>query len=114
MSYCQLPPEAWNVIGKMSQLTRLSLDHSNVTDTFMSSLNNLHHLQSLNLAHTQVSGQGLGQLLGLLDLKTLYLYKTAVKNEDFMHLKAVFPKTALDTGGYGLPFLETDTARVDG
>jgi hypothetical protein len=52
------------------------------------------------------------QLRGLPDLQAIYLYKTFINSSEWPQLKNNFPKVTLDTGGYNVPFLETDTMIV--
>jgi hypothetical protein len=42
-------------------------------------------------------------------LRHLYLYKSGVAAPRYEQLKQVFPKTLIDTGGYSLPYLPSDT-----
>jgi hypothetical protein len=42
----------------------------------------------------------------------MYVYGTGVSAEDTTRLKNVFPKTVIETGGYLLPLLASDTAKV--
>jgi mono/diheme cytochrome c family protein/uncharacterized membrane protein len=112
MSGCQISEASWRTIGQLSNLRRLSLDHSSVSDSAMLVLKNLEHLESLNLSNTQVSEKGLQHIAGLQHLQTIFLHKTLAATSDWASLQALFPQTTLDTGGYSLPFLATDTARI--
>ena len=112
MNSCQTPEMAWHTVGKLINLTRLSLDHSSINDTALLPLKNLQQLQYLNLSNTTISEKGLRQLEGIKHLKSIFLYKTATTSADFPGLQSIFPLTKLDTGNYVLPFLETDTARL--
>jgi hypothetical protein len=59
-----------------------------------------------------VTAQGMLQLKSLPKLQAIYLYKTFISSSDWPLLKSNFPKVTLDTGGYQVPFLETDTMIV--
>jgi hypothetical protein len=48
----------------------------------------------------------------LKNLQSLYVYGTGVQQEDMARLKKVLPKTAIETGGYSIPILESDTTKV--
>lgn len=100
------------VVSRLEMLTRLSLERTAITDNGIGVLKNLSHLQYLNLLGTKVSAVGLMKLKGLNKLSQLYLYKTAVSNADFAQLKKIFPKVTIDTGGYKLQFLESDTTEL--
>jgi hypothetical protein len=96
-------------IAKLSSLTRLFLDKTLVSDKGMAQLKNLTQLQYLNLVGTKVTIKGLEQLKELKSLQQLYLYQTAIAGNDWNNLKKVFPKTMIDSGGYKVQLLESDT-----
>lgn len=99
-------------IAGLQKLTRLSLERTAVSDKGIVGLKNLHNLQYLNLIGTRVSYTGLEQLKDLSQLNQLYLYNTAVSKKDFPGLKKLFPKSVIDTGGYKLQFIESDTVEL--
>ncbi len=99
-------------IGSFNNLTRLFLDRTNITDKNIVHLNNLSQLQYLNLSGTAVTANGLSTLKGLTNLKNLFLYKTNIAKEGLSALKKDFSKVAIDTGGYQVEFLATDTMEV--
>ena len=49
---------------------------------------------------------------GLKNLRQLYLYQTSIDAEGFGNLKKIFPAAVIDTGGYTMQFLPTDTMIV--
>lgn len=112
LSGCKIPENAWQNLGKLVNLTRLDLANSSVSDTALAQLKGLTALQKLNLANTQTSAEGLTLLSGLAHLRNIFLYKTKVSGSDWEMLQTNFPHTKIDTGGYALPFLETDTLRL--
>ncbi len=99
-------------IAQLVNLTRLQLDNTLITDKGFTTLRSLINLQYLNLVGTKVTGNGIMQLKGLTKLQAIYIYKTFISSSDWSMLKNNFPKVTLDTGGYQLPFLETDTMVV--
>lgn len=98
-----------SVVGNLLALTRLSLSKTNVTDKELSCLNSLPHLQYLNLAFTNVTAAGLNKLNALKNLKELYLYQTGINGDGLSTLKKIFPGMMIDTGGYNVEFMATDT-----
>jgi len=46
------------------------------------------------------------------NLRSIYLYQSAVDKTEWPALKKIFPKTILDSGGYTVPTLVTDTTQV--
>jgi uncharacterized membrane protein len=103
---------ALNIIAQCDHLTRLQLNHTSITDAGLSQLNTLKELRYLNLVGTKVSAEGLLQLKGLDKLQSIYCYQTAVRAADYTKLQKAFPGVQIDTGGYKVPLLETDTTEV--
>ena len=99
-------------IARITNLTLLQLNNTKVTDKGLASLNKLDNLQSLNLVGTKVTAQGILQLGSLMSLQSIYLYRTKVSRTDWLQLKKAFPKALLDTGGYRVPLLPSDTTEV--
>lgn len=99
-------------IGELTSLTRLQLDNTQITDKGLALLQPLINLQYLNLVGTKITSQGLVQLKGFRNLQAIYLYKTFINPSEWPRLKNNFPEVTLDTGGYQVPFLETDTLIV--
>ncbi len=103
---------ALNTIADCKELTTLQLNNTEITDKGLASLKSLHNLQSLNLVRTKVTAQGVMQLQSLKKLQTLFIFQTAVARNEWDKLKTAFPKTMIDSGGYQLQFIETDTMLV--
>jgi mono/diheme cytochrome c family protein/uncharacterized membrane protein len=112
LSYKKISDTMLVTIGQLTNLTRLQLDNTTITDKGLEPLRSLADLQYLNLVGTKVTTQGLIQLKDLQRLQAIYLYKTFINSSDWPTLKNNFPKVTLDTGGYRVPFLETDTMIV--
>jgi hypothetical protein len=94
------------------QLIGLRLDHTGIGDSALAVVGQCTALRVLNLVGTQVTAAGVEGLRELPKLRALYLYKTKVGSGDWAVLKKAFPKVAIDSGGYSLPALESDTAVV--
>ena len=103
---------ALKIVGQCTNLTFLQLNNTCVTDAGLPYLKSLENLQSLNLVGTVISAKGLIFLEPLKKLTSIYLYQTSVNRNDIAGLKTRFPKAVLDTGGYKLPFLVSDTTFV--
>ena len=99
-------------IAQLSNLTRLQLDNTLITDQGFPSLRSLIDLQYLNLVGTKGTGNGIMRLKGLTKLQAIYIYKTFITAAEWPTLKSNFPYVTLDTGGYYVPILETDTTIV--
>jgi mono/diheme cytochrome c family protein/uncharacterized membrane protein len=97
------------IIGKCSQLLFLQLHNTKITDNGMSFLGSLQNLRSLNIVGTNISAKGVQSLKKLTLLQSVYLYHSKVTSADWPALKKIFSNTMLDTGGYALQKLITDT-----
>ncbi|MBX2913988.1 MAG: hypothetical protein KF856_01820 [Cyclobacteriaceae bacterium] len=98
-----------NQVAQLTQLTKLSLERTAITDVALTTLNSLKQLQYLNLNQTKVTATGIKFLRELKDLHSLYIYGTEVKATDLADLQQVFPNTKVEIGNYVVPTLETDT-----
>ena len=96
-------------VGQCAALTVLHLNDTRVRDKGLIALRSLHGLRLLNLVGTGVTAAGVVALDSLKRLESIYLYRTAVTSGDWASLKRHFPKTVLDSGGYGVPFAARDT-----
>jgi len=99
-------------ITQLVNLTRLQLDNTLITDQGLATLRSLINLQYLNLVGTKVTANGIMQLKGLPKLQAIYIYKTFITAAEWPALKSNFRNVTLDTGGYYVPILETDTTIV--
>jgi mono/diheme cytochrome c family protein len=107
-----LDDEALKAIGQCTQLIRLRLDHASLGAETLKPLKNLENLRYLNLVGTSVTAEDILELKGLKNLKELYVFQTKVDRAGWGSLTHVFPQTKIDTGGYKVPLLSTDTQIV--
>lgn len=112
MSSTNSRDEHLHIIGQMKSLTRLYLDKTQVTDRGIAAINGLSLLQYLNISFTNVNISGLEKLGLLKKLKQLYVYKTSLTAMDVVRLNKIFPLAQIDTGGYHLQKIPTDTMLV--
>jgi uncharacterized membrane protein len=99
-------------VGQCQEITFLDLKHTGITDRGIAKLLPLVNLQSLNLVGTAVTGAGVLSLKSLHKLRSLYLYQSAVARPDWLKITQGLPGVQLDSGGYQVPFLATDTMIV--
>ena len=99
-------------VALFTNLARLDLSYTKITVAGVKSIKNLTGLQQLNLVGTPVSAQALLSLKDIKTISSIYLYKTGITANDIATLKNSFPKTILDTGGYQVPTLASDTAML--
>ena len=109
ISGVQLNETEWSTIASLTSLTKLSAEHSNISDQNLIQIAALKNLRYLNLVDTKVTAKGLMQLKGTTCLANIYLGSTAISQLDYSKLKIAFPKVFIDTGGYKLEFIATDT-----
>jgi hypothetical protein len=108
----QLTESSWKTIATLTNLRRLSAEHSNITDNDLTKLNSLNQLQYLNLVDTKITLNGLLQLKANSHISNIYISRTGIGLQDFLTLKNAFPKAVIDTGGYNVPFIATDTQQL--
>lgn len=96
-------------ISGLTALRRLYLDRTTITDTGIAYINSLDKLRYLNLVGTGVSFEGLKKLTGLKSIQSVFLYQSQVKSADYIEITKIFPEATIDTGGYIVPILESDT-----
>ena len=111
LSDTKISDSALALVSQCSNLRILQLNNTAITDRGLLRLRTLDSLQSLSLAGTDVSANGLKNLQKIKSLREIYLYQTKAV-ADYTTLRRLFPKTAIDTGGYTISFLATDTTIV--
>ena len=101
------------LIGELGRLRRLNLQYTPVSDEGLASLSPLGELQYLNLAGTRVSDKGLIHISKLKGLRQLFVYQTDVSASGIQGAITALPDVEIDTGGYVLPKLITDSVIVE-
>jgi mono/diheme cytochrome c family protein/uncharacterized membrane protein len=99
-------------IGRLKIISRLNLTDTKISDKGIAELAGLSNLRYINLTGTQVSAKGLLALAGLKNLKSIYLYRSNVTRSDWPALQKTFSGAVLDSGGYIVPTLATDTTKI--
>ena len=112
LSGTNITDEGLKTITKCNNLIKLFLDGTPITDSCLQNLTALTNLRYLNLVNTKVTAKGIMQLKTMPKLASIYLYKTTVTKKDWLALQQAFPKARLDSGGYIVPTLVTDTTLV--
>lgn len=79
---------AMKIVGQFSNLTRLRLQNSNVSDALLSHLTQLPNLASLNLFGTGVSDEAIEFLIPIKSLKKIYLMGTLISQSGVEQLKS--------------------------
>lgn len=112
MGNTNLSDTGLSIIATFEKVTRLSIENTPVTDKGIIMLRSLKNLIYLNLVGTKVTAAGVTVLKELPKLNSIYLYQTNVAKTDYATLQKIFPKTMIDTGGYKVMELPTDTIIV--
>jgi Leucine-rich repeat (LRR) protein len=94
LSYGNLSDASWKIVGECTNLTRLSIEHTNITDKQLENLYNLKQLQYLNLVGTKVTVHGVKELKRLEQIENIYLGQTQLRREDFAFLQKSFSQSA--------------------
>lgn len=100
------------MLSDFPNITRLYLDDTRITNTGLKYLDKLSHLKYLNIVGTAAGKEGVLALKNLPNLRYLYVYKTSIQPADWELLKKNFPKLSIDSGGYKVPVLVSDTTEV--
>lgn len=101
------------VVGELTTLRRLNLQGTSVTDKGVAAISSLPGLQYLNLAGTHISDNGLKHLSTVKSLRTLFVYQTDITKAGIRETQVLLPDVKIDTGGYALPRLLTDSVIVE-
>ena len=109
----KIDDQALSSIGDCTNLTMLYLNNTSITDKGLSVLKGLDSLQLLSIVGTRTTAAGIAQLTSLKKLHSIYAYETGVKENDVVALRKSFPKTMINIGGYTIPFLASDTTKVE-
>lgn len=107
LSGTKISNHALQVIAQMPNLTRLTLNDTQIDD--LTALSNLTELRYLNLVDTKVSLESLNTLRNLKFLQQIYLFNTTITRADSTQIQQLFPKTRLDFGNYQVATLASDT-----
>jgi hypothetical protein len=112
MPAIQLSETDWQKIGTLINLTKLSIEHSNITDKGLQYLQELKQLAYLNLVGTRISSSVLLQLNGWTKMQQIFLASTSIPTSELIAIQSKYAKAAIDTGGYRIAALVTDTQLV--
>lgn len=100
------------ILSQFPNISRLYLDGTKITNEGLKQLSALKQLKYLNIVGTQTGREGVMFLKDLPGLQYLYAYKTNIQSSEWALLKKTFPKLYIDSGGYQVPTLSSDTSLV--
>ena len=113
LSRTSISDENIKSIAELSSLRRLNLEHTAISDLGVQSLLPLPNLIYLNVIGTKVTDGGIAHLSAAKKLKKLFIYQTSITRAGFEKLHTVSPELEIDTGGYALPKLLTDSVIIE-
>ncbi len=99
-------------ISDFRRLIRLQVDKTQITDAGLAEFATLSSLERLNLSGDSVTVKGVQPLKTLTSLRYMNIWNTHISREELPGLFSQFPTAKIDTGGYKLPFLPSDTMIV--
>jgi uncharacterized membrane protein len=105
--------EHLKTIGQLLSLRRLNVQNTAISDLGIMALAPLPELQYLNLVGTNISDKGLKDLSDVKSLRKIYVYQTVVTHSGIDELLTALPEIQVDTGGYELPSLLTDSVIIE-
>lgn len=97
------------IIAKLENLRWLYLNNTKISDKGISAVVKLPELQFLNLVNTPVTDRSLNDLSAFKKLQKVFVYQTTLSSPALEAFRQRSPKVVVDTGGYSLPKLATDT-----
>ena len=112
MGYTSMNDSGMDVIAQLKNLMFLNVEHTGITDIGLRKIKSLQNLNYLNLVGTKITTNGILQLKEIKSLQYLFLYQTNVSKTDWKLIQDAFPKAQVDSGGYQVPLLPTDTIVV--
>jgi uncharacterized membrane protein len=101
--------KGWATLAKMKNLRSLYLNNSNIQNQDLSLFSNLTELRILNISGTQIDAKGIISLKSLKNLQKIFIFESKIGQKEFILLQSFSPKVKIDTGGYIVPTLITDT-----
>ena len=96
-------------IAALNQLRWIHLNNSTISDEGIKGLLPLDNLMFINLVNTRLTNIALDDLLKLKKLKKIFVYRTKISAEAITAFLKQKPGVTIDTGGYLLPQLASDS-----
>jgi uncharacterized membrane protein len=99
-------------LASLNNVTRLSLDGTQITDAGVVHLKSMKALLYLNLNNTKVTATGISNLVSLKQLQSVFLYGTNIQPDEIETIKKQLPATIFETGNYVVPLIAFDTTEA--
>jgi hypothetical protein len=111
-SFTTIKDEHLSALSNCKQLKQLELNGTSITNKGLASLAALENLEILSITQTKATAEGISSLTAIKNLKKVFLYNTSYTSAAIAQLKQKMPGLLIDTGGYKLPILVTDTTEA--
>ncbi|MFN6387634.1 MAG: c-type cytochrome domain-containing protein, partial [Bacteroidota bacterium] len=111
-SFTTIKDEHLSALSNCKQLKQLELNGTSITNKGLASLAALENLEILSITQTKATAEGISSLTAIKNLKKVFLYNTSFTSAAIAQLKQKMPGLLIDTGGYKLPILVTDTTEA--
>ncbi len=111
-SFTAITNEHLSLLSNCKQLKQLFLNSTAITDKGLNALAAFENLETLSIAQTKTTEAGINGLSALKKLKKVYLYGTGYTKGSLTQLQQKIQGLKIDTGGYKLPVLATDTTEA--
>jgi uncharacterized membrane protein/mono/diheme cytochrome c family protein len=111
-SFTAITNEHLSLLSNCKQLKQLFLNSTAITDKGLNALVAFENLETLSIAQTKTTEAGINGLSALKKLKKVYLYGTGYTKGSLTQLQQKIQGLKIDTGGYKLPVLATDTTEA--
>lgn len=109
LSRTKITDEGLKTVAQLPSLRQLHIDHTVISDNGVKSLTSLTELNYLNVVNTKISDHGLSYLSSLKKIRNIFVYQTQVTANGLKDFSTKVPDAHVDTGGYNLPQLASDT-----
>ena len=111
-SYTGITNEHLKGLSNCKQLKQLFLNSTAITDKGLNALAGLENLETLSITQTKTTEAGINGLSSLKNLKKVFLYGTGFTKGSLTQLQQKIQGLKIDTGGYKIPILVTDTTEA--
>lgn len=111
-SFTGITNEYLNALSNCKTLKQLFLNSTAITDKGLIALAGLENLETLSITQTKTTEAGINGLSSLKNLKKVFLYGTGFTKGSLTQLQQKIQGLIIDTGGYKIPILVTDTTEA--
>ena len=111
-SFTGITNEHLNALSNCKTLKQLFLNSTAITDKGLNALAGLENLETLSITQTKTTEAGINGLSSLKNLKKVFLYGTGFTKGSLTQLQQKIQGLKIDTGGYKIPILVTDTTEA--